>query len=889
MKDPERPDPDALLRRVQADEAKEKRARLKLFFGFAPGVGKTYAMLESARRLVAEGQDVVVGCVETHGRAETARLLEGLEVLPRRKVDYRGTVLQELDLAGALARRPRVLLVDELAHTNAPGSRHTKRWQDVVELLEAGIEVHTTLNVQHVESLNDVIAEITTIRVRETIPDSILERADEIELIDLPPDDLLARLREGKVYLADQAARAADSFFRRGNLLALRELALRRTAERVEADVQAYREAHAIDRPWAAAERILVCVGSGPGSGRLIRAARRLAAGLRAPWVAAYVAPVGAPPLGDEDRARLEGHLRLAESLGAEVAQLGGSTISEALLTFARQRNVTRIIVGKPTHTRLRDLIRGSLLVELVRGSGAIDVQVISGDDTPPEAPPPRPAPAPLDLGAYLGAGTAIGLATVISVLLDQYLESADIVMVYLLGIIVVALRAARAQAAFAAALAVAAYDFFFVEPRYTFAIGETRHLLTFGMMFGVGLVISDLMLRLRRQEAGARAREASSSALLGLTRELARAEDEPEAIDASTRLIERLTQGGARLVLADGSGRLQAGPEGVELSPAERGVAEWVESHGRPAGWGTDTLPGAPVVAFPLPMRASVGGVLLLSPGPGRSLDAEVRHLIDAILRQTGLWLERRRLAEEARAATLRARTEELRSSLLSTVSHDLRTPLAAITGAATTLLEGLVAQPAAQKELLTTIAEEAERLERLVANLLDMTRLESGALRVTREWVPVEELIGSALQRLEKRLVGRRVEIDLPAGLPLWAVDPVLFEQLLVNLIDNALKYTEGPISLSARVDQGLVLELRDRGPGIPEGTEARLFDKFYRGAHGGVAGSGLGLAIVRGIVEAHGGRIAAANREGGGAVFTVTMPLLESPPLPPEEAFP
>lgn len=889
MKEPERPDPDALLRRVQADEAKEKRARLKLFFGFAPGVGKTYAMLESARRLKAEGQDVVVGCVETHGRAETARLLDGLEILPRRRVEYRGTVLQELDLAGALARRPRVLLVDELAHSNAPGSRHTKRWQDVIELLEAGIEVHTTLNVQHVESLNDVIAEITTVRVRETIPDSILERADEIELIDLPPDELLTRLKEGKVYLADQAARAADSFFRRGNLLALRELALRRTAERVEAEVQAYREAHAIERTWAAAERILVCVGPGPGSARLIRSARRLAAGLRAPWVAAYVAPVGMPPLGEEDRERLDAHLRLAESLGAEVAQLGGPSIGEALLSFARQRNVTRIVVGKPTHTRLRDLIRGSLLHDLVRGSGPIDIQVINGDDTPPEASPRR-APAPLDLGVYGAATLMIGLTTTVSVLLDRYLENADIVMIYLLGIMLVALRYARAHAFFAAALSVAGYDFFFVEPRYTFAIGDSRHLMTFGMMFGVGLLISDLMLRLRRQEAAARARESGSSALLGLTRELTHAEDEEQAALATTRLIDQLAEARSQLLMVGPDGRLEPIGGGSELGPAERGVAEWVQSHGRPAGWGTDTLPGSPVVCFPLPMGPQVGGVLALWPkAPGRNLDANQRHLTDAILRQTGLWLERRRLAEEARAATLRARTEELRSSLLSTVSHDLRTPLAAITGAATSLLESTPLEVGPRAELLATIAEEAERLERLVANLLDMTRLESGAMKLEREFVPVEELIGSALQRLDKHLGGRQVRIDIAPDLPLWAVDPVLFEQLLINLIDNALKYTDGPIELVAREQDGLVLELRDLGPGIPAGSEERLFDKFYRGAQGGVAGSGLGLAIVRGIAMAHGGRITAANRPEGGAVFTVILPRLEPPAMPPPEVTP
>ncbi len=882
-----RPDPDALLRRVQAEEARERHTKLKIFFGFAPGVGKTYAMLESAQRLHAQGVDVVVGVIETHGRKETEAQLERLPLLPRKVVEYRGTQLEEFDLAQALARKPAVLLLDELAHTNAPGMQHPKRYQDVQELLEAGIEVHTTLNVQHVESLNDVVAQITQVRVRETVPDAILDRADEIELVDLPPDELLQRLREGKVYLREQAARAVDHFFQRGNLLALRELALRRTADRVDAEMQAYRLEHDIHGTWAAGERILVCVSPSPASARLARAARRMAAGLRAQWTAAYVEPIALAPLSEADRTRLDAHLQLVESLGGEVVRLTGDSISTALLAYARDKNVTRILVGKPTHPRLRDRLRGSLLDELVRGSGDIDVHVISGDEGkgPASAQPVKPREA-FELRKLAWTTLLVAAATTAAFLVRGALALPDVVMLYLLVIMIVAVRFGRRPSLVAAALSVAGYDFFFVPPYYTFAISDARHMLTFAMMFGVGFVISSLTARIRQQEQNALDREARTASLYSFSRDLAAAPDEASAAKVVVEHAAKVFRSGAAVVLtaAQGSATQTASIGDVPADLAQDGVVRWVLEHGRPAGLGTDTLPGAPVLCVPLRSRAEVLGVLALTPADQRTLHQDEHEFLQAFSRQGSLAIERARFAEDAKAAALRARTEEMRSSLLSAVSHDLRTPLAAITGAATTLRDADGVALEQRSDLLQTICEEAERLERLLENLLDMTRVESGGLSVKRDWVPVEELIGSALTRLEGKLGSRVVETDLPTDLPLIGVDPVLFEQVFVNLFENAAKYTpeQTPIEVRARTSNAeLVIEIADRGPGITPGDEERVFDKFYRGTHVGIGGVGLGLPICRGIVEAHGGSIRAENRREGGALFRISLPLASEAP--------
>ncbi|MBL8910530.1 MAG: sensor histidine kinase KdpD [Archangium sp.] len=882
-----RPDPDALLKRVTAEAS--TRARLKIFFGFAPGVGKTFAMLESAHRLIAQGVSVVVGIVETHGRSETAALLEGLEVLPRKKLEYRGTTLEEFDLERALARKPQVLLLDELAHTNVQGSRHERRWQDVLELLDAGIEVHTTLNVQHVESLNDVVEQITRVQVRETVPDALLERADGIELVDLPPEELLKRLRDGKVYLPEQARRAGEHFFREGNLLALRELALRRTAERVDRAVQDYRKLHEIQTTWPAGERLLVCVGPAPASARLVRATRRIAAGLRAPWYAACVAnPVA--PLAKEDQARLEAHLELAQSLGGEVVRPSGTAIAEELLSWARAHNVTRILLGKPTHTWWRDRLRGSLLDAIVRGSGDIDVLVISGDA---EDPRPREASAPTERApwwAWVTSVAAIAVTTGVNFLMHHEFKVPDPEVLFLATIMLVAAAFGRGPSLLASALSVAAYDFFFVPPYFTFTVTDSRYVLTFTMMFVVGVVTSTLVSRMRGQEREARSRETDTRALLSLTRDVGHASTVAELARAlSSHVVEAV--GGSVVVLMPGAGGLSvigSSPEGTTLEKTDLGVAQWTHEHQREAGLSTPTLSGARVLALPIG-RAS--GVLAWRPGR-EDLDPQRRALLDAFNRQAGLALDRLQFGEAARTAALKARTEELRSSLLSTVSHDLRTPLAVVTGAASTLRDDRELSDDNRQQLVETIVDEAERLERVVRNLLDMTRVQAGALKVKKEWVPVDELIGSARTRLSKVLAGRDITTRVSPDAPFVHADPALFEQVLFNLLDNAAKYTPAgsPLELEVtRRDETTRLAVSDRGPGVPEEERERLFDKFYRGPSAQAApGAGLGLAICRGIIEAHGGTLHVEGREGGGATFVITVPRDGEPPqIPTEEA--
>lgn len=888
--DETRPDPDQLLRRVQAEELREKRARLKIFFGFAPGVGKTYRMLQSARDLREEGVDVVVGIVETHGRAETRSLAEGLPLLARRHLEHRGRVLEELDLDGALARKPRVLLIDELAHTNAPGSRHPKRWQDVLELLDAGIDVFTTVNVQHVESLNDVVAQITHVQVRETVPDSVFERADEIEVVDIAPEELLQRLSEGKVYLPEQAAHAKEHFFRRGNLLALRELALRRTAQHVDEDVRAYGAEHGVAETWPAGERVLVCVGPSPGSDRVIRAGCRMAAGLRAPWVAAYVESVERPA----DRERLEGHLRLSESLGAQVVRLEGLRVADAVLAYAREHNVTRLVIGKPTHSRVLDRLRGSLLDDVVRGSGDIEVQVVGGSAQEDQGRAPRRPTSDGELASAATYGLAallVVLTTLVALGLRSTFNVPDLEILFVLAVLLTAIRLGRGPSVLSAALSVASYDIFFVPPYFTFAVADTRYVLTFAMMFGVGLLVSVLTERIRRQERGAIQRERRTAALYALSRDLGAAPDRPSSGAAIVRHAGELFDARAFLLVpaADGTlAVLAAHPPEAMLDTKELGVARWSYEHLRTAGLGTDTLSGSRSVCAPLQVGGSVSGVLAVEPRSGTPLGQEPREWLDAFVRQAALALERLRLSEEAKASALRAKAEEMRSALLSAVSHDLRTPLAAITGAATAIRDDASLPEVTRVELVTSICGEAERLERLVSNLLDMTRLESGSVTVDRQWVPLEELVIAAISRLEPRLAEREVRLDLPADLPLISVDPVLVEQALVNLLENALKYAPESevIDVGARSTAGAVtLTVADRGPGIARGSEERIFEKFFRGPHPNVRGTGLGLAICRAICEAHGGSIRAAPREGGGAAFVMTLPRTGTPPsIPP-----
>jgi two-component system, OmpR family, sensor histidine kinase KdpD len=878
-RDDDRPDPDALLAQVAAEERRESRARLKVFFGASPGVGKTFSMLEAARRAKADGVDVVVGIVETHGRADTAALLAGLPAVARRRLEHRGVALEELDLEAALARKPELILIDELAHSNAPGSRHVKRWQDVLELLDAGCDVWTTLNVQHVESLGDVIQQITGIEVRETVPDAVLERADEIELVDLPPDELLERLGEGKVYVPEQIARATQNFFQRGNLLALRELALRRTAERVDAEVLAYRREHGIETPWPTRDRILVCVGPSPGSERLIRATKRMADGAHAPWTAAHVDVLGASPLGARDRERLEAHLRLVEALGGEVVRLRGRSVADALLAHARGHNVTRIVAGKPTHPRWRDRLRGSLLDELIRGSGPIEVHVIAPIDiatSPPPGPSEHRASASPD--AYAWAGGAIAFVTALGMLAYDYVTLPDVTMLYMIAIMVASL-AGRGPALLAASLSVAAFDFCFVPPRFTFAVSDIKYLLTFAVMFGAGLAISTLTTRLRRQEQEAIVREQRTATLLAFTRDVAAASNVPDVATVVTRHLEDALDVAAAVLVPDGEEGLVAAAGLMSLAPQEATVARWAFDHRESAGHGTDTLPGARALCIPLIAGDSALGVLAIQRRPGTPvrLGVDQRHLLDALVRQASLAMSRVTLADQAREAALRARTEEMRSALLSAVSHDLRTPLAVITGAATTLRDDTGQLSAGDRsDLLASIVDDARRLERVLENLLQLTRVETG-FQPAREWVPAEELVGAALVRLEGALHDQRVELDVEPDL-LLSIDPVLFEQVLINLLDNAIRHGAPPFRLSARRARDRIeITVEDRGRGLPA-DPARLFEKYVRASS--APGMGLGLAVVRAIVEAHAGTVTAEQRPGGGARFRIELPALAPP---------
>ena len=885
----ERPDPDALLQRVKRDEAEAKHGRLKVFFGAAPGVGKTYAMLQAAHVARDAGQDVVIGWVETHRRAETAALAEGFERLPPREVEHRGVRLVEFDIDAALARKPALLLLDELAHTNAPGARHPKRWQDARELIEAGVDVWTTLNVQHLESVNDLVERITGVIVRETLPDRLLDEADEVEIVDLPTEDLLKRLAEGKVYLPDQAARAVAQFFRKGNLTALRELALRRTAEHVDAAVQDYRRDHAIEATWPVTDRILVCIRPNPDSGRLVRAARRLATRLRAPWIAAWVESPGQPPLSAEERVHLAAALGLAEQLGAETATVSGASVPEAVLQLARERNVSQIVVGKPGRAGWRGLFRGSLVDAIVKQSGELDVFIVSGDLDQP-APPAWAKPRTRPPG-YAKAVVVVAAASLLSWALLGESDRLNLAMVYLLGVVFVATRYGRGPSVLAAVLSVAVFDFFFIPPHLTFAVSDAQYLVSFAVMLVVGLLVSTLAARVRDAAEFARQRERRTQALYALVRELLGPRQPREIAAVAARHVAELMRCETVVLLPAASGPgLEPAGEAVPAfarDPRELAVARWAFDHRQPAGADTDTLPAGAVLYEPLAAGEDSLGVLAIRLEPAlRPLPPDQRELVGALARQIAGPLERARLADRADAARLAAESERLRSTLLSSVSHDLRTPLAAITGAASGLLVEPPPAPELRFELASTVLDEAQRLNRLVGNLLDMTRLEAGTLEPKRDWHSLEELIGSAIARVEGYARGCRFAAEVAPELPLVPIDAVLVEQALVNLLENAVRHGGvGVVRVAARRDGAEALvEVTDEGPGLPADGEERVFDKFYRAAGG--PGAGLGLAIARAIVTAHGGRIWAENLTPRGAAFRFTLPLGDAPPPPPLE---
>ena len=890
-----RPDPDKLLEQIRADESRLSRGNLKVFFGYVAGVGKTYAMLEAAQRLAAIGDDVVVGYVEPHGRPETEMLLEGLEILPPLVVDYRGLELKEFDLDAALSRHPALLLVDELAHTNAPGMRHAKRWQDVQEVLSAGIDVYTTLNVQHLESINDIVSQITGVHVRETVPDTVFDEADSVEIVDLPPRELLERLREGKVYLPAQAERAMESFFKGPNLGALREITLRRTADRIHAHVETSRLASAGPRQtWATTETLLVCIGPSPTSAKVIRTSKRLAGSLNARWIAASVETSRASSPSSEQRTRLLENVRLAERLGAETATLSGEDIAEEIISYARAQNVTKIVIGKTAEPRLRRLLRGSVVDDLLELSSGIDVYVIQGaPDSTARVRRRRRLGRPESSTGYLWALAAVVLAGLVAWIFKAVgLAETNQAIIFLLAVAVVASRFGLGPGITAAVAGVLAFDFFFVPPHFTFAVQDIQYVITLVVMLVVALLAGTLAARVRRQVQTARSREGRLEALYRLSRELSAVSGVHQLAATAEREISAMLGSAVAIYLPRESRRLEpvvSSTSQTELGQREIAVATWAYEHGELAGNATDTLPDASYLYLPMITPRGTAGVLAVTPPEGEALlSPDNRHLLETLATQIGLAIERDELAEQTRCALVEMETERLRSSLLSSVSHDLRTPLAVISGASSTLLElGDGGDAATRHELLKEVWEESDRLARLVDNLLSMTRLDAGSIQVEKQWYPVEDVIGSALGRLRKELAGRKVNKLLPADLPLVPLDGVLIEQVLVNLLENAVRYADPgtAIDISARAeDDGVVIAVADRGPGLAEGEEVKVFDKLFRGAasaNSAERGVGLGLAIARAIVEAHGGRIWAENRNGGGAVFSFRLPLEGLPP--------
>ena len=891
-----RADPDALLAELKQQEQKAARGKLKVFFGAAPGVGKTFAMLEEGRARYAEGTDVVVGYAEPHARTDTEALLLGMEILPYRVVEYRGVNLREFDLDAALARKPALLLIDELAHTNAPGSRHSKRWQDVQEVLNAGIDVYTTLNVQHLESVNDIVRRITGVTVRETLPDSIFEQADEVELVDTSPEELLERLAEGKVYAGEMAERAVQNFFAKSNLLALRELALRRTAQRVDEQMQDLGRQTRLRETWAG-ERLLVCVGPSPLSARLVRSAKRLADGLKAQWIAAYVETPGIARLPQADRDRITQTLRLAAQLGAETVTLSGQDIADEVLAYAKEQNVTKIVIGKPERSRWRETLFGSVVDEVVRRSGPIDVYVIRGQAGEGLPPAPRAQPQPVRWARYLWGMIATAVATFLAwamyaqFRLSDQSDLSNLAMVYLLGVVLIAIALGRGPAILMSFLSVAAFDFFFVPPRFTLVVSDVRYyVVTFPVMLVVAVVISTLTDRVREQAESSRRRERRTASLLSLSRDLASLRGIEALLKAAIRHVGDVFDAQVVILLPNGRGKLVPRElRADDYAPDERelAVAQWSFDHDQPAGAGTNTLPAARAVYLPLMASRGAAGVIGICPAePQRLADPEQMRLLESFANQIALAVERAALADEAQQAWMKVEAELMRNTLLSSVSHDLRTPLAAIAGAASTLLEARASVPVeSQRELIETIYDESERMERLINNLLDMTRLEAGGLSVQKEWQPIHEIVGSALHHLDRRLRGREVKTDIGPDVPLVRADALAVEQVLINLIDNAVEYTpaDTPIEIRAFARDGqVVVEVADRGPGLPAGTEQRVFEKFFRARPADARrGIGLGLAIGKGIIEAHGGRISAANRPGGGAAFQFALPLDGPPP--------
>jgi|GraSoiStandDraft_16_1057320.scaffolds.fasta_scaffold09588_5 two-component system sensor histidine kinase KdpD len=887
----QRPSPEALLEAARREE--RRSGRLKIFVGAAPGVGKTYEMLQQARARKQDGYDVVVGVVETHGRRETQALLDGLEIIPRKRIEYKGQWLEEMDLDAMIARHPQIALVDELAHTNAPGSRHPKRYLDVEELLNHGIDVYTTVNIQHIESLNDVVAQITHVRVRETVPDSVFDRADAIELVDLTPDDLIERLKEGKVYVPQQAERALEHYFSPGNLTALRELALRRTADRVDEQLLTHMQAHAIPGPWAAGERILVCVSEDRRAAGLVRYAKRLADRLHAPFTALCVETRRSLQWTEVERDRVADTLRLAEALGGEAITVPGGerSIADDVIGFAEANNVTHIIVGKSTRSRWFEILHGSVVHELVRKSGNISVHVIAGeqlarDPIPKKTVRPAEESAPFDPWPYLAALLAVAAALGVGELIQPLLGIENVDLVFLTVVVGIAVRYGLWPSLVATVVSSLCYNFFFLPPIYTFTITDPTNVGAFVFFTIVAVVVSHFAARGRTRTVAAHERVRAVELLYAFSRKLAGVGTLDDVLWATAYQAALMLKVRVVLLLPeDGSIVVKAGypPEDI-LDEADVAAAKWAWQNNRSAGRGSDTLPGAKRLFLPMRTgRGAIGVIGIDSDKPGPLLTPDQRRLLDALIDQSALAIERVRLVEDLERAKRTAEADRLRSALLTSISHDLKTPLAAVLGAAGTLRDLSGALSDGEKaDLLGTIVDEAERLNRFISNLLDMTKLESGAIVPNAAPHDLGEIVGSALRRASKILAHHHVELDLAADLPMLELDAVLFEQVLFNLLDNAAKYSPDGTTIqvqSWRDRDSVCLQVLDEGDGIPVAELEHIFDKFYRVEKGDQvrAGTGLGLAISRGFVEAMHGTITAANRtDRSGAVFAIRLPI-------------
>ena len=881
-----RPDPDELLKNIQAEET--KRGRLKIFLGYVAGVGKTYAMLEAAHQRKAQGVDVAVGYIETHKRAETEELVEGLEILPRKQVEYHKVSLPEMDVDAIIQRKPQLVLVDEFAHTNAPGSRHSKRYQDVQEILAAGIDVYTTLNIQHLESLNDIVAQVTGVIVRETIPDGVIDEASEIEVIDLPPDELLVRLQEGKVYVPDQAARAIQKFFRKGNLTALREMSLRRAAERVDDQMRAYMQTRAIQGIWAAGEQLLVCVSPSPLSERLVRTTRRLADELKAEWLALYVETPQFASMSQEKRDRVASILQLAEGLGARSYTLSSGSsmdsVAQTVIDFAHRNNITKIIAGKPLRPRWQEVLRGSLVEKLIHKSGDIDIYIVTSADRPSFPADENPLKLHSSIFKYLMSLFLVSIATLTGFLIGGRIEQTNLVMLYLLIVVVAAIYLGRGPAILASLTGVLLFDFLFVKPYYTFAVSDTQYIIVFIALFLVGMVISQLAARASEQAQAARQREAETAELYDLSRDLTSAANLESILSVLQKHLEQTFSRTIAVLLPEGN-QLAARilSKDMNLSDEEMAVADWVYRHAESAGRHTSTLPAAELRYLPLKTSKGVIGVL----GVGKpnianiDLTSAQRRLMEAFANQGAQAIERAQFEEQNRQIALLQSTEKLQNTLLNSISHDLRTPLVAITGALSALDESYIEMDeSARNALIENARGEADRLNRLVGNLLNMTRIESGAIKLRLEPGDVQDLIGTAIEQLGRRAGHNQIKVDVPANFPLVLMDFTLMAQVIVNLLENAIKYSpqDSLIEVSVSLDDSKArITILDRGVGIPSDDLSRIFDKFYRVQRPeSVSGTGLGLSISKGIVEAHGGLIRAANRKDGGTILEVELPL-------------